>query len=74
MKRKTAEKVAIFVYPATAEIDIGAVPKLETDALCRCLIRSARKAFENPKFAKEYETWLRKRRENQATQTEEKSA
>jgi len=73
MKRKTAETVAIFVCPA-AEIDIGAVPKLETDALCRCLIRSARKAFENPEFAAEYETWLRKRRENQATQTEEKSA
>ncbi len=45
----------------TVKIDVNAMPKHETDALCRVLLRSVAEAFKNPTFAAEYEEWRAKR-------------
>ena len=55
---KIAEKVVVSRSPETVEINLAAVPKHETDALCRVLIRSVTEAFKNPKVAADYKLWL----------------
>lgn len=58
----TPIKPGIVETPPTAvKIDINAMPKHETDALCRVLLRSVAEAFKNPAFAAEYEEWRAKR-------------
>ena len=47
--------------PSAVKIDVSTMPKHETDALCRVLIRSVAEAFKNPAFAAEYEAWRIKR-------------
>lgn len=47
--------------PSAVKIDVNAMPKHETDALCRVLLRSVAEAFKNPTFAAEYEAWRIKR-------------
>lgn len=63
---KCAEQVAASIPPNTVKIDVSAMPKHETDALCRVLIRSVTEAFKNPAFAAEYEAWRIKRYGGQA--------
>ncbi len=58
----TPNKPDIAETPLTAvKIDVDAIPKHETDALCRVLLRSVAEAFKNPAFAAEYEAWRIKR-------------
>ncbi len=47
--------------PPTVKINVSAMPKHETDALCRVLIRSVTEAFKDPAFVADYEEWRAKR-------------
>ncbi|MCX4355398.1 MAG: hypothetical protein OSJ43_04135 [Oscillospiraceae bacterium] len=58
---KATEQLTTSTPPPAVKIDVSAMPKHETDALCRVLIRSVTEAFKNPAFAAEYEAWLIKR-------------
>lgn len=58
--RKT-EKVVAATTPDAVKINVGELPKHESDALCHVLIRSVSEAFKNPKFAADYEAWKAER-------------
>lgn len=58
---KATEQLTASISPNTVKIDVSAMPKHETDALCRVLLRSVAEAFKNPAFAAEYEAWRIKR-------------
>jgi len=51
-------KAAISTTPAAVNINLDLIPKHEMDSLCRVILSSARKAFENPQFRAEYERRL----------------
>ena len=58
---KATEQLTASIPPSAVKIDVNAIPKHETDALCRVLLRSVADAFKNPAFAAEYEAWRIKR-------------
>lgn len=58
---KKTEKALVAMTPDTVKINVSELPKHESDALCRVLIRSVTEAFKNPTFAAEYEAWLAER-------------
>lgn len=58
---KATEQLTASIPPSAVKIDVSAMPKHETDALCRVLLRSVAEAFKNPAFAAEYEEWRIKR-------------
>ncbi len=58
---KATEQLTASIPSSAVKIDVGAMPKHETDALCRVLLRSVADAFKNPAFAAEYEEWRAKR-------------
>ncbi len=58
---KKSEQVMTAIPPNALKIDVNSMPKHETDALCRVLLRSVAEAFKNPAFAAEYEAWRIKR-------------
>lgn len=58
---KNTEQLITAIPPNVLKIDVNAMPKHETDALCRVLLRSVAEAFKNPAFADEYEAWRIKR-------------
>lgn len=58
---KATEQLTTSTSPSAVKIDVSAIPKHETDALCRVLLRSVAEAFKNPAFAAEYEAWRIKR-------------
>lgn len=61
MKKAEQLELITAIPPNTVKIDVDAMPKHETDALCRVLLRSVAEAFKNPAFAAEYEAWRIKR-------------
>lgn len=63
---KATEQLTTSIPPSAVKIDVSAMPKHETDALCRVLLRSVAEAFKNPAFAAEYEAWRIKRYGGQA--------
>lgn len=63
---KNAEQIITAIPPNAVKIDVSAMPKHETDALCRVLLRSVAEAFKNPAFAAEYKAWRIKRYGGQA--------
>lgn len=63
---KATEQLTASASPSAVKIDVSAMPKHETDALCRVLIRSVTEAFKNPAFAAEYESWRIRRYGGQA--------
>ena len=58
---KKTEKVVISRTPETVRINIEEIPKHETDYMCRTILKEVAKAFQNPKFAAEYEQWRAER-------------
>lgn len=46
---------------SAVKVNVSEMPKHETDALCRVLLRSVAETFKNPVFAAEYEAWRLKR-------------
>lgn len=58
---KATEQLTASIPSSAVKIDVSAMPKHETDALCRVLLRSVAEAFKNPTFAAEYEAWRIKR-------------
>ncbi len=61
MKKAEQFELITVIPPNAVKIDVNAIPKHETDALCRVLLRSVANAFKNPDFAAEYEGWRAKR-------------
>ena len=56
------DKAVVSRTPETVKINLDEVPKHQMDTICRVVLSSAKKAFENPKFATDYEAWRTERR------------
>ena len=63
---KTGES---FISPGQEmpKINLDEIPKHEMDALCRVILRSATKAFEDPEYVAAYEQWLAERQNLKTT-------
>lgn len=56
---KTAQNTA----QATVSVDLNAIPAHESDAICRTLIGSVSRLFDNPAVMADYKRWQQKRQQ-----------
>lgn len=47
--------------PSTSSIDLDAIPSHESDAMCRTLICTIERLFQNPAIQADYDRWKRER-------------
>ena len=48
--------------PEKINIDLGAIPENESDALCRAVLHGMAAMFEDPTVRADYEKWKNKRK------------
>lgn len=49
--------------PEGVTVELSAIPKSQTDAMCRTLIGCVSRLFEDPAVAEDYKRWLEQRQQ-----------
>ena len=56
---------------AQVKIDLEKVPGIEMRSLCKVLVESVKRFYENPENVKRFEEWKREQAEKEAAQAEQ---